>query len=214
MTSHEEEMEQRFEKDQDGLRTERLNIPTLKYFWQSSLLATGKSTSIPRYLRKIKVFDNFSDYELKQFSNFLHQRSFASDEVIIEEGDSGFGFYLIFNGNVEIFTRRNRMVDGAVESCQQLVTNLTKKEYFGELALLEKQNTRNATAVSNGSSTLLAIYKPDIEELIERHPIIGAKFLQGISLIVAKRFNRVTGELRTLKEKVMELEHKLENREV
>ena len=165
-------------------------------------------------MRSIKAFDNFSDYELKQFSHFIHKRSFSLDEVIIEEGDSGFGFYLIYDGDVEVFTRRTRVVDGLTEVYQQLVVRLSKFEYFGELALLEKQNKRNASVVSRGNTTLLAIYKPDIEELIERHPVIGAKFLQGISLIVAHRFNKVTEELRNTKEKLMELEHKLENSKI
>lgn len=214
MSSHEDDIRNEFDSNSSGFKDERLNIPTIKYFWQASPLTSNKLNSIPKFLRSIKVFDNFSDYELKQFSHFLHQRSFASDEVIIEEGDSGFGFFIIFSGNVEIFTKRSRVVDGAAEVCQQLIARLTKHEYFGELALLEKQNKRNASAVSKGNSTLISIYKPDIEELIERYPVIGAKFLQGISLIVAQRFNSVTNELRALKEKIIDLEEKLENPEV
>ncbi len=214
MSSHENEIASKHTEDDEKFKEDRLNIPTLKYFWQASPLTSNKLDTIPKFLRSIKVFDNFTDYELKQFSHFLHQRVFSSDEVIIEEGDSGFGFYIIFSGNVEIFTKRNRVVDGAAEVCQQLIARLSKHEYFGELALLEKQNKRNASAVSKGSSSLLTIYKPDIEELIDRYPVIGAKFLQGISLIVAKRFNSVTAELRSVKEKLMEMEARVENSEV
>ena len=214
MTSHEKEVEKNFEDNPEKMTGERLYIPTLKYFWQSSPLATDKKSSIPLFLRGIKVFDNFSDWELKKFSHFLHERVFTDDEIVIEEGDSGFGFYLIFSGNIEILIRRSMIVSGSVDSCQVLIARLTKGEYFGELALLEKQNKRNATAVCKGPTTLLAIYKPDIEELIERFPIIGAKFLQAISLIVAYRFNSVTTELRALKEKISDLEKALENTEV
>lgn len=213
MSSHENDIKEQTGKNSESIKDDRLNIPTLKYFWQSSPLATNRKKSIPHFLRSINVFDNFTDIELKKFSHFLHQRNFSSDEVIIEEGDSGFGFYMIFTGNVEIFAKRSRIIDGVVDVCQQLVVRLSKHEYFGELALLEKQNKRNATAIANGSATLLTIYNPDVEELIERHPVIGAKFLQGISLIVANRFNNVTFELKALKEKMMELECKLENAE-
>ncbi len=214
MSSHENELSKEYNDNPKKVREERLNIPTLKYFWQASPLATDKKSSIPIFLRDIKVFDNFSDYELKRFSHFLHERAFSDDEIVIEEGDSGFGFYLIFSGNIEIFTKRDKMVDGSVEACEQMIARLSKGDYFGELALLEKQNKRNATAVSKGTSTMLAIYKPDIEELIERFPIIGAKFLQAISLIVAYRFNSVTLELRALKAKLIEMEKAVENPEV
>lgn len=210
MSSHEESSHLEFKGDPKNFRDERLNIPTIKYFWQASPLSTNKKASIPKFLRAIKVFDNFSDYELKQFSGFLHKRAFEDEEVVIEEGDSGFGFYIIFNGAVEIFSKRSRMNENSHETYHQFITGLARYEYFGELALLEKQNKRNATVVSKGNLVVLAIYKPDIEELIERYPVIGAKFLQGISLIVAQRFNRVTDELKALKDKVLELENRIE----
>ena len=214
MSSHEDEMKKVVELNAANFKKDRININTLKYFWQVSPLSTGKRSSIPKFLRNNKLFDNFSDYELKKLSHFMHQRIFADEEVIIEEGDSGFGFYVIFNGNVEIYSKRNRIVDGVTNVWQQFVINLSKHEYFGELSLLEKQNIRNATAVSKGSSILLGIYKPDIEELIERYPLIGAKFLQSISLSLAQRFKIVTVEIRALKEKIIELENKLESSEV
>ena len=57
---------------------------------------------------------------------------------------------------------------------------------------------------------MLAIYKPDLEEMIDRYPVVGAKFLQSISLIVAMRFNRVTNELKIVKEKMMDLERQID----
>lgn len=211
MSSQEESTYSEFTADPKSFRDDRLNIPTLKYFWQASPLATNKQKSIPKFLRTIRVFDNFSDYELKKFSHFLHKRSFEDDEVVIEEGDSGFGFYIVFSGSVEIFSKRSKIEEGTHSTYQQFVTGLARYEYFGELALLEKQNKRNATVISKGNLIVLAIYKPDIQELIERYPIIGAKFLQGISLIVAQRFNNVTEELKALKERVIELEKKVES---
>ena len=147
MTSKEKEIEKLYHENSESFHDDRLNIPTLKYFWQVSPLSTAK-LNIPKFLRGIKVFGNFSDYELKQFSGFLHKRAFTNDEVIMEEGDSGFGFYLIFSGSVEIFTRRYKVVDEGTEIHQRLIASLGKYEYFGELALLEKQNKRNASAVS------------------------------------------------------------------
>ena len=81
------------------------------------------------------------------------------------------------------------------------------------MALLEQQNKRNASAISKGNTSLLAIYKPDLEEMIERYPVVSAKFLQSVSLIMAMRFNRVTEELKVIKEMVMDLERKLDSKE-
>ena len=212
MKSDESVTEDKFINNSQEYRNERVNIPTLKYFWQSSPLATNKKNSIPKFLRSIKVFDQFTDYELKIFSEFLHERVFAGEEIVIKEGESGFGFYLIFSGTIEIFTQTSHH-DSSTEKQHQLIARLSKQEYFGELSLLEQRNKRNASAVSKGESNLLAIYKPDLEEMIERYPVVGAKFLQSISLIVAMRFNSVTDEIRTLKEMITILENKLAAKE-
>jgi hypothetical protein len=45
--------------------------------------------------------------------------------------------------------------------------------------------------------------------MIERYPVVGAKFLQAISLIVAMRFNSVTEEIKTLKDMITILESKI-----
>jgi CRP-like cAMP-binding protein len=206
MTSHESKVAESVNKDIKKFKNDRLDIPSIKYFWQASPLATNKHKSIPKFLRSIKVFEHFSDYEMKLFSDFLHERIFGTEEVIIREGETGYGFYLVFSGKVEVYTKRERTVDGVQETYQQSIAKLSKYETFGELALIESQSKRNATVVSKGNSKLLAIYKPDIEELIDRHPVIGAKFLQAMSLIVAKRFNQVAEELRTIKEKCADLE--------
>ncbi|MAZ49234.1 MAG: hypothetical protein CME65_11785 [Halobacteriovoraceae bacterium] len=213
MNSDEQSTQKKFETSKATFVDERVSIPTLKYFWQTSPLATNKRKSIPKFLRSIKVFEQFTDYELKIFSEFLHERIFAGEEVIIKEGESGYGFYLIFSGTIEILSQIN-FHDGAnTERRTQLIARLSKQEYFGELSLLEKRNKRNATAISKGESRLLAIYKPDLEEMIERYPVVGAKFLQAISIIVAMRFNSVTEEIKTLKDMISILEKKLADQE-
>ena len=214
MNSDEKKIAKNYLKEKESLEQDRLNIPMLKYFWQASPLATNRKKSIPKFLRNIDVFKHFSDYELKTFSNFLHNRTFASEEIIIEEGDAGFGFYLIFTGNIEVYSKRQKVTEAVTENYHQLITRLSKYEYFGELALLENQSARNATAVSKGTSSVLAIYRPDLEELIDRYPVVGAKLLQALSLIVSRRFNQVTEELKTLKDKCSSLESQIVDKNV
>lgn len=215
MSSHEKEVAKEFSEKKILKKEDRISIPTVKYFWQASPLSSKKKDNIPRFLRSLNVFTGFSDYELKQFSHFLHERVFSDNELIIEEGGSGFGFYIIYNGQVDIFTKRKKhLEDGGTENYQQHITILSKYEYFGELSLMESQNKRNASAIAKGPATLLAIYRPDVEELIERYPLLGAKFLQGISFIVAQRFNRIAAEVRSQREKIKDLEAKLESTEV
>ena len=179
---------------------DRLNIPVLKYFWQASPLSGARSKGVHNFLRKVRGLDNFTDYELRRFSKFLHLRSFHAGEKIFLEGSGGFGFYLIYSGNVDIIS------GGTGDDQGQIITTLGEGEYFGELALLEERSVRNATAQAKNQVTLLAFFKPDLDELTERYPVVASKLLRSVSLIVSRRFKAVANELKVLKEKLKVVE--------
>ena len=82
---------------------------------------------------------------------------------------------------------------------------LEKGDYFGEVALLQQQNFRTASVRAKNRVTLLSLLKPDLENLIEHYPRVGAKVLQVLGLIVANRFSSVTREIQILKYKMAQL---------
>ncbi|ATH09369.1 hypothetical protein BIY24_15900 [Halobacteriovorax marinus] len=197
-----------FEKDIETSKElpPKLDIPILKYFWQSNPLFTSNKNSIPRFLRRIKVLENFSDNELRLFSKALHLRQFADGEVIFKQTDIGVGFYFIYSGRVDIIVENDQTVDDSNDSKVNHVVSLDKMDYFGELALLQQQSIRNATAIARESCQLLGIFKPDLENLINTNPTIATKLLQAVSIITANRLFSVTNEVRRLKYKIKQLE--------
>jgi CRP-like cAMP-binding protein len=70
------------------------------------------------------------------------------------------------------------------------------------LGLLEEFNTRNASAVAAEETVLLGVFKPDLEELLDQHPVVGAKFLREVSLILAARVSDLVREIMSLKKKM------------
>jgi CRP/FNR family cyclic AMP-dependent transcriptional regulator len=177
MESYEKEVQKKLSKDKDSV--ERLDIPTIKYFWLSSPLSSRRKQAIPNFLRNIHVLQNFSDYELRIFSRFLHERAFEKGETIFHEGDGGFGFYLVLSGHVEIIVKDPH---ASSEDEYSTLIQLERDDYFGELALLEENSKRSATARTLDSTVLLGIFKPDLEELIDCYPTVAAKLLQSISI--------------------------------
>ena len=187
----------------------KLDIPILKYFWQSNPLFSSNKNSIPKFLRKIKVLENFSDNELRLLSSSLHLRQFDDGEVIFNQNDIGVGFYFIYGGRVDIIVENDqRISDESRDSKMNHVVSLEKLDYFGELALLQQQSIRNATALARESCQLLGIFKPDLENLINSNPTIATKLLQAVSIITANRLFSVTNEVRRLKYKIRQLENK------
>lgn len=202
-----------YEKEKERLKRdpsfydERVRIPILKYFWQASPLSNKKDESIHLFLRSLDIFSAFGDYEIRVMSEFLHFRNLSKGEVLFREGDSSFGFYFIFNGEIELYSSQTSS-DSSIseEDAKAEIVRLRRGNYLGELSLLESQSHRNASSLAIVNTSLLACFKPDLEELIEKHPIVAAKFLQAISLVVARRFTEVAAQLRELKEKLLILE--------
>lgn len=184
---------------------ERLEISTLKYLWDASPLSFINKESYHEFFKKISVLNSFSDNEVRIFTKFLHRREFQANEIIFKQGDSGYGFYFIFNGSVNIFSSYSPQSPDPGE----FVIRLEKRQYFGEMGLLEEFNRRSATIVAAENTILLGIFKPDLERMLELHPVMGAKFLRETALIMANRMGQLTREIVTLKKKVRELEQKL-----
>lgn len=185
----------------------KLDIPILKYFWQSNPLFSSNKNSIPRFLRRVKVLENFSDNELRLLTKVLHLRQFTDGETIFSQNDIGVGFYFIYSGRVDIIVEDDQAIkDESSENKVNHVVSLDKMDYFGELALLQQQSIRNATAIARESCQLLGIFKPDLENLINTNPTIATKLLQAVSIITANRLFSVTNEVRRLKYKIKQLE--------
>ena len=65
-------------------------------------------------------------------------------------------FYLIYSGHVDIIveTRDNQDKENSVNH----IVSLEKHDYFGELALLQMNSIRNASAISGDSCELLGLF--------------------------------------------------------
>ena len=202
--SYEQDIKEKI--DTHGQLPTKVEISVLKYFWQSNPLVSRKKNTIPRFLRRIGVFSNLTENELRILSKYLHHRKFSPGETIFKQGDLGVGFYLIFSGYTDIIVNPMTTEDGAKKETTKHILTLEKGDYFGELALLQDISVRNASAISRQGCEVLGIFKPDIEELINSYPLIAAKLLQSVSLIVANRLFSLTKEFQELKYKMRALE--------
>lgn len=210
MASYEKNVKEMIEKGAE--LPKKLDIPLLKYFWQSSPLAHGQVHSIPRFLRKIIVLKNFSDNELRILSKYIHVRKFAENEAVFRQGDLGIGLYFIYSGHVDVIVEQESLVGPTDEELPKArhIISLEKFDYFGELALLQDDGERNATVLAREGCMLLGLFKPDLEELMNDYPVVATKLLQSISIIITNRLFSITLEVRNLKFKIAQLEGELE----
>lgn len=175
-----------------------LDLGVLRYLWQTGPFSVGSNESIPKFLKRVPVLNSFSDNELRIFSAYLHMRRFSASEVVFRQGDTGYGFYFILSGAVDVIHVNTKVANAPVHP----IAKLERYQYFGEMGLLQDYNRRNASVIACEDTALLGLFKPDLEALLDAHPVVGAKFLREISLILANR-------LGALMDTVTQLRHRL-----
>ncbi len=189
---------------EDNSLSKRIDFGMMKYLWMANPLSRVRKDSIPRFLRNVELLKNFSDNELRILAKFMHSRKFSEGDVIFREGEIGIGFYFIFSGLVEL-----SKADYGHEVGEEKFLVLDEFSYFGEMALLQDGNPRSATAIAKSPCELIGIFKPDLEHLIEHHPVIAAKLIQSISLALADRLYYLTEEASKISRRLRKLERQM-----
>ncbi len=120
-------------------------------------------------LGRVWLFEGLTEDQLNSLSPFTYRKKFDPGELIVEEGHTGNGLYLIVSGNVEA-------VKGLGTEHQQIVNELGAGDVFGEMALLgEWPRTATVRAVDNVEC--LGIDRWVFLAQVERQPQVGIRML-------------------------------------
>lgn len=155
-------------------------------FWSNFFKSKKHSLETVDFLASLPPFANLNQKDLRLVSNLLHTRSYLAGEYIFLQGDPGIGIYLINEGDVEIQKK-----DDTGNTTSLAV--LTKKDFFGELALIDGEK-RPASAVAITNSNLSVLFKPDLDEFIRKYPKKGIIILQGFTLILTLRLRKLNDD--------------------
>ena len=148
-------------------------------FWANIFNPPTESDDLVKTLRSIPIFKSLTKRDFSTFISIFHNRNYLSGEYIFYQGDPGIGLYIIRDGQVEI-VRDNEKGD------KLTLATIQKGDFFGELALIDGEK-RSASAVAKNDTRLSVIFKPDLDEFIEKYPKKGIKILQGIAEITTVR---------------------------
>lgn len=162
-------------------------------FWANFFRSPADQTDLEKSLKSIPLFNELSKRDLTHFLTIIHNRNYLAGEYVFYQGDPGIGLYIIRQGEIKI----KRMDE---ENNETLLARLTDGDFFGELALIDGEK-RSASAVATADSRLAVIFKPDLDEFIERFPKKGIKVLQGIAHIIAHRLRKINEDYFNLQKK-------------
>ena len=148
-------------------------------FWANIFVYPAEETDLKKSLQSIPLFNSLGKRDLTLLMNIIHNRNYLPDEYIFYQGDPGIGLYIIRNGSVEIYREDDK-------SNKVKLATFGEGDFFGELAMVDGEK-RSASAIAATETRVAVIFKPDLDEFIEKYPKKGIKILQGISHIIAAR---------------------------
>ncbi len=151
-------------------------------FWQNLFKTPTEKDNLEEVLKSMPPFKNLKSHHLKLLIKAIHNRVYTTNEHIFFQGDPGIGLYIIIDGEV-LITREeeNYNFDLAI---------LKRGDFFGEIALLDEEK-RSASAIALKETQSAVIFKPDLDEFVEKFPKEGINILRGISQIVATRLRNL-----------------------
>ncbi len=125
-------------------------------------------------LENIELFTDLSTKELADIQQITKRITLKRGEVIFAQGEFSRDFYVIEAGQVDIL-----VADQLSEP--HVVATLRSGDFFGEMALFDKNSPRSATARSAQNSTLLQIPGKEFEMLLQTKPNLSFKLLGALS---------------------------------
>jgi CRP/FNR family cyclic AMP-dependent transcriptional regulator len=145
-------------------------------------------------VKAIPLFESLEDDDLHALANKLREVPVESGRSVFAQGDEGDAMYVIEDGAVDIIAGSGRQ--------KVILASLFKRQYFGELALLDGA-PRSASAVASRDTRLLALDRDDFVEFIKKRPDAALAIMHEVGERI-----RATNELmtRTVTRNVLEEE--------
>lgn len=171
-----------------------------KSLWGSIAETASKNTAA--ILKENILFQDLSHRELKFVTNIVHIRNYRAGENIFHQGQTGFGMYIIATGAVRISFKDSSEKNQTGET---ILTNLSTGDFFGELALVEENGKRSASARAVSETRLIGFFKPDFFDIIQRKPATGVKISLRLNEVLGKRLVETNKNVKALDEKLKTL---------
>ncbi len=123
-------------------------------------------------LRGLPLFSSLSDDALDAAARLFAERQVESGTCLTVEGASGYSFFVIEDGVVE------------VEQDGKLVNTLVAGDYFGEMAIITGER-RSATAKAASTVDLLVLFGTDFRVLERDVPSVAPAIVKTMDERVA-----------------------------
>ncbi|MEO5817277.1 MAG: DUF1003 domain-containing protein [Gemmatimonadaceae bacterium] len=136
-------------------------------------------------LTDVPIFQLLDDHERRTLAALFEERTCDLGETIFHEGEPGDALFLVKHGHVHVF-----ITSDIGEKI--VLADATPGDVFGEISLLDG-GPRTASAAAADATTVLALDRERLFELVQRHPHVALDLLT----VMGQRLRTTDALLRT-----------------
>jgi CRP/FNR family transcriptional regulator, cyclic AMP receptor protein len=157
----------------------------------SHLEKLGEATEFAGLIQSVitssPLFENFNLAEIRLMSQFMQAYRAEPGIEVIREGDAGDFMMLVLEGQIEVF-RRDRW------NSPRLIAILDPGKTVGEMSMIDGE-PRFATCVAGERCLLAVLTREALARIILEQPILGAKILMELVLMLSQRLRQTSQRL-------------------
>ncbi|OGS21339.1 MAG: hypothetical protein A2252_08855 [Elusimicrobia bacterium RIFOXYA2_FULL_39_19] len=143
----------------------------------------NSKTNVIELLGKVQLFSGFNTTDLEKVSKISKTKFFPKKKKIFTENTPGDSLYVVAAGCIKIFAQtKNR---------KKVFAYLGPGEFFGELALINGERKRSASAETTSETELLVIHRKDFQQILQKDPRLSLNLLS----VIAKRLRMADQEI-------------------
>ena len=149
--------------------------------------ATKFSPQIHALIPRCHLLENFSPAEVRLLAHFMNVYQAPLGAEIIREGEGGDFMLMLIEGKVEVH-KRDRW------NAPQLIAQVEAGKTLGEMSMIDGE-PRFATCVAIEPTLLAVLDRENLARIIVEQPMLGAKILMELVLMLSQRLRSTSGRL-------------------
>ncbi len=172
---------------------ESQRLPQLEYVGD----ATPYASKLHAMIGYSPLFEQFSLAEIRLMGHFMQVYRAQAGQEILREGEPGDFMMIIVEGRTEVFKQDQW-------NAPRLIAVIDEGKSLGEMSMIDGE-PRFATCVAV-EPTLIAVLTADhLARIILEQPILGAKILMQLALMLSQRLRQTSARLVEFVDKQREL---------
>ncbi len=171
--------------------------------WENFFRKDRGQRTIISVLKENYLFQDLTEKDVRFVNDVIHVRNYRPGEKIFSQSEVGVGMYIIVKGNVDITIHEAPRAGEKME--EAVITRLLPGDFFGEIALVEENSRRSASAVAVSETQVVGFYKSDLVEILQRNPTAGFQVVSRLAEVLGRRLKETTEKVSELKKHINDM---------